>query len=171
VSDAQALDRLAASDITALTERATAATFYRGDLTAEEIEANRRVVRISADTALAAAGNEHQLLTVAFVDGAFAGYMIATVHATDSRELDWLMVDPAFHGRGVADALMQAGVDWLGRDRPMWLNVLQHNERAISFYRRHGFDVDPQARTEHLIPHFVMRRPGTYSLDSPGHAF
>lgn len=151
----------------ALTERATAATFYRGDLNAEEIEANRRVVRISAGTALGAAGNEHQLLTAAFVDGAFAGYMIATVDATDSRELDWLMVDPAFHGRGVADALMQAGVDWLGRDRPMWLNVLQHNERAISFYRRHGFNVDPHARTEHLIPHFVMRRPAdTYAASS-----
>ena len=159
MSDAPALDRIGVSDITALTERATAATFYRGDLNAEEIEANRRVVRISSETALGAAVNEHQLLTVAFVDGAFTGYMIATVHAADSRELDWLMVDPAFHGHGVADALLQAGVDWLGRDRPMWLNVLQHNQRAISFYRRHGFHVDPEARTEHLIPHFVMRRP------------
>ena len=115
-------------------------------------------MRISAETALGAVENDHQLFTAAFIDCAFAGYMIATVHAPDSRELDWLMVDPAFHGRGVADVLMTAGVDWLGRDRPMWLNVLQHNERAIGFYRRHDFEVDPETRTEHLIPHFVMRR-------------
>jgi ribosomal protein S18 acetylase RimI-like enzyme len=116
------------------------------------------VVRISADTALSAVEDNHQIFIAAFVDGAFAGYMIATVHGPDSRELDWLMVDPAFHGQGVADELMKAGVEWLGRDRPMWLNVLQHNERAIGFYRRHDFEVDLDARTEHLIPHFVMRR-------------
>lgn len=159
LNDADALNHIGAADITALTQRATEATFYRNDLRPDEVEANRRVVRISAETALGAIENENQLFTAAFVDGKFAGYMIATVHAPDNRELDWLMVDPAFHGRGVADALMRAGVEWLGRDRPMWLNVLQHNERAIGFYRRHDFHVDPDARTDHLIPHFVMRRP------------
>ena len=116
------------------------------------------MVRICAETALGAVANAHQHFAAAFVDGQFAGYVISTVHAPDSRELDWLMVDPAFHGSGVADELMNVGVDWLGRDRPMWLNVLQHNHRAMGFYRRHGFEVDPEARTEHLIPHFVMRR-------------
>ena len=71
-------------------------------------------MRISAETALRASANESQLLTAAFVDGAFAGYVIATVHDPDDRELDWLMVDPPFHGSGVAEALMRAGVDWLG---------------------------------------------------------
>ena len=145
LKDAEAFERIGADDITALTQRATDATFYRDDLRPDEIEANRRVVRICADTALGAVANDHQ-------------FLISTIHAPDSRELDWLMVDPAFHGRGVADVLMQAGVDWLGRDRPMWLNVLQHNHRAIGFYNRQGFQVDPDARTEHLIPHFVMRR-------------
>ena len=141
-----------------MTERATGATFYRDDLRPDEIEANRRVVRISAETALSAIWNAHQHFAAALVEERFAGYVISTVHAQDSRELDWLMVDPAFHGSGVADALMCAGVDWLGRDRPMWLNVLQHNHRAIGFYRRHDFEVDREARTKHLIPHFVMRR-------------
>jgi len=159
LKDAEALDRIGADDVTSLTQRATDATFYRDDLTPDEIEANRRVVRICADTALGAVANDHQFFAAAFVDGNFAGYVISTIHAPDSRELDWLMVDPAFHGSGVADLLMQAGVDWLGRDRPMWLNVLQHNHRAIGFYNRQGFEVDPDARTEHLIPHFVMRRP------------
>ncbi|WP_395622781.1 GNAT family N-acetyltransferase [Sphingomonas daechungensis] len=152
------MEGIGGDDITALTERATNATFYRDDLRPDEIEANRRVVRISAEAALGAIRNSHQFFAAAFVDGAFAGYVISTVHASDSRELDWLMVDPAFHGNGVADALMSAGVDWLGRDRPMWLNVLQHNRRAVRFYEKHDFAIDPDARTEHLIPHFIMRR-------------
>jgi ribosomal protein S18 acetylase RimI-like enzyme len=161
LDDSAALQRIGAEKITALTERATAATFYRDGLTPAELDANRRVVLISAETALGACANDHQRFTAAFVGDRFAGYVISTVHALESRELDWLMVDPDFHGSGVADSLMRAGVDWLGTDRPMWLNVLQHNDRAVCFYRRHGFEVDPHGRTEHLIPHYIMRRQPT----------
>ena len=115
-------------------------------------------MRIAAETALGACANEHQLFTAAFVGEEFAGFMIATVHAPDDRELDWMMVDPAFHGSGVANALMRTGMDWLGMDRPMWLNVIQHNERAVRFYQKHGFEVDAATKTEHVIPHFIMRR-------------
>ena len=159
MNDAAALGRIAAADITSLTERATGATFYVDGLRPDQVESNRRVVRIAAETALGACANEHQLFTAAFVGKEFAGYMIATVHAPDDRELDWMMVDPAFHGSGVADALMRSGMEWLGEDGPMWLNVIQHNERAVRFYRKHGFEVDDAAKTDHVIPHFIMRRP------------
>ena len=142
-----------------LTERATAATFYVDGMTPDQLESNRRIVRIAADTVLRACESEHQLFTAAFVGQEFAGYMIATVHAADDRELDWMMVHPDFHGNGVADALMRSGMDWLGADRPMWLNVIQHNERAVRFYRKHGFEVDQAMKTEHVVPHFIMRRP------------
>lgn len=69
------------------------------------------------------------------------------------------MVHPDHHGSGVAGALMEAGVAWLGADKPLWLNVLRYNERAIRFYRRFGFEIDPQATTTHVIPHWIMRRP------------
>jgi ribosomal protein S18 acetylase RimI-like enzyme len=146
--------------VTALTRRATDSTFYAEGLSPEQLASLERVVRISADTALAARASDGQLFTAAFVGGSFAGYMIATVHAPDDRELDWMMVDPAFHGSGVADVLMRAGMEWLGIDRPMWLNVIQHNERAIRFYRKHGFEVDAGTRTDHTVPHFIMRRGG-----------
>jgi ribosomal protein S18 acetylase RimI-like enzyme len=158
LNDAAALERIGRIEITALTDNATGATFYTDDLTPEQVEANKRVVSIAADTALAAVANAHQLFTAAFVESEFAGYMIATVHARDDRELDWLMVDPAFHGRGIADALMRAGMDWLGTGRPMWLNVIRHNDRAIRFYRKHGFEVDHDAEIERIVPHFIMRR-------------
>ena len=123
--------------------------------------ANRRIVAISAGTALGAIASPDRHFAAAFVGDAFAGYVIATLHAPDDRELDWMMVHPDFHGRGVAAALMEAGIAWLGADRPMWLNVIRHNERAIRFYRKYGFEIDPDARTDHVVPHAIMRRaPG-----------
>ena len=158
LSNAEASQRIRRKEIRALTERATASTYYADGLSDQEIESIRRVEGMAADTVIAASASDRQHFVAAFVDGSFAGYMIATVHGPDDRELDWLMVDPAFQGQGVADALVLAGVEWLGANRPMWLNVIQHNERAIRFYRRHGFDVDPATKTRHRIPHFIMRR-------------
>jgi hypothetical protein len=40
----------------------------------------------------------------------------------------------------------------------MWLNVVRHNARAIGFYRKHGFDIDPDAECQHVMPHWIMRR-------------
>ena len=165
--DRQAADRAGADAITALTEAATRATFYREDLTGEQIASNRRIVAISAATCLAAVSNDHQRFAAAFVGDVFAGYVIATVHAPDSLELDWMMVHPDFHGTSVAGALMEAGIGWLGEDRPLWLNVIRHNERAIRFYRKFGFEIDPAAVTDHVIPHAIMRRvPGAIKMSS-----
>jgi ribosomal protein S18 acetylase RimI-like enzyme len=158
VEDGTALERIGPEDIGALTEAATRATFYADGLTPAQVAANRRIVAISGETCLAAMRNANQRFVAAFAAGAFAGYVIATVHAADDLELDWLMVHPDFHGSGVAAALMRTGIDWLGAERPVWLNVIRHNRRAITFYRKFGFEIDPAARTDHVIPHAIMRR-------------
>lgn len=158
--DAAALARTTLDEITAVTERATAATYYSNDLTPTQVAANRRIVAISAEACTDAAAAAHQRLAGAFVQGRLAGYVIATRHAGDDRELDWLMVDPDFHGSGQAGLLMQAGLDWLGSDQPVWLNVIRRNARAIAFYERFGFRIDPEAETTHAIPHWIMRRGG-----------
>jgi len=145
--------------ITELTEAATGATFYTEALSPEQIAANRRIVAIAAEDCFTAASSDRQHFAAAFVDGAFAGYVIATLHGEEDRELDWLMVHPRFHGTPVSAALMEAGIAWLGADRALWLNVIRHNERAIRFYRRFGFEIDPEARTNHVVPHAIMRRP------------
>ena len=66
------------------------------------------------------------------------------------------MVHPSAHGSGLAAALMAEGIDWLGADRPMWLTVIQHNQRAIRFYRKFGFEIDPTA-----APRSPGARPGS----------
>lgn len=63
------------------------------------------------------------------------------VRARHPAELARLYVDRAWHGRGVAVALMDACLaqsrDW-GCDGT-WLGVWHRNPRAIAFYERHGF--------------------------------
>jgi ribosomal protein S18 acetylase RimI-like enzyme len=158
-ADADALLRTSAEEITELTRRSTGATYFAEGLQADEIAFIERVVRIAGDSVTAAARNPHQHVVTAMSGDRLAGFVIATAHAEDSRELDWLMVDPDFHGSPIASDLMRSGMAWLGKDRPMWLNVVRHNERAIRFYRKHGFEIDPEAVCAHVMPHWIMRRP------------
>lgn len=159
VDGRDALARIAPGDIARLTEAATNATFYRDDLSPEQRAANRRIVDISEATSRAASERENQNFAAAFVGPRFAGYVIATRHSESDLELDWLMVHPDFHGTDVAASLMQHGIAWLGATNSIWLNVIRHNERAIRFYRRFGFEIDPAAKTAHIVPHVIMRRP------------
>lgn len=158
VVDADALARIGEGEIEALTRAATNATFYGPPLNDDQLAANRRIATISTATCEEAAQSEAQVFVAAFIDGRFTGYVIGTRHAGLGNELDWLMVHPDFHGTPVSAALMDAGMDWLGRDAPMWLTVIQHNARAIRFYEKFGFAIDRQAKTHHIVPHFIMRR-------------
>jgi len=156
--DAEALERTSAEEISNLTRRATGATYHAEGLSKDELAFIERVIRIAPNCVAEAARNPHQHLVVSILDGRLAGFVIATVHAKTNRELDWLMVDPAFHGGGIASPLMCAGMAWLGKDQAMWLNVVRHNQRAIQFYRKHGFEIDPEAVCAHVMPHVIMKR-------------
>jgi ribosomal protein S18 acetylase RimI-like enzyme len=157
----EALAALAPGSIVALTEQATRATFYTDGLTTEQVRANQRIPAMSAQAFLDAAVADHQHLAVAFHAGLLAGFMIATRHATGDHELDWLMVHPRAHGSGLAAALMAEGIDWLGADQPMWLTVIRHNQRAIHFYRKFGFEIDRAALLDRPVPTWIMRRQAT----------
>jgi ribosomal protein S18 acetylase RimI-like enzyme len=153
-----AVARTSRSEISALTERGTQANYVSEHPSEEDLSFIARVIRIAPDSVAAAALNSHQHLVAAFVDDSLAGFVIATVHAPENRELDWLFVDPPHHGSGIAAELMTAGMAWLGTDKPMWLNVVRHNERAIAFYRKFGFEIDATAHCGHPMPHWIMRR-------------
>lgn len=158
LTDADALARIGAGEIEALTRGATYVTFYGAPLSHDQLAANRRIAAISTATCEEAVQSEAQVFVAAFLEGRFAGYVVGTRHAGLGNELDWLMVHPDFHGTKVSAALMDAGMDWLGRDAPMWLTVIQHNTRAIRFYEKFGFAIDRDAKTSHVVPHYIMRR-------------
>ncbi len=158
VAGREALERAGHEAIVALTDAATRSTYYADWMNAAQRDSIARVVTLAVPACTAAAAGPNGHFIAAFVGGDFAGFVIATLHAEEDRELDWLMVDPRFHGTGVAAALMEAGLAWLGTDRPMWLNLVRHNERARRFYRRFGFETDPATTLDRVIPTDVMRR-------------
>ena len=163
--DADAMTRTSAAEIAALTDAATRSTYYRDGLGPEQIAAIQRIVHISADTCATAAASENQRLVCAFVEGRLGGFLIATRHAADSREIDWMMVHPDHHGLSIAAALMRAGIDWLDPRQPQWLTVVIHNDRAINFYRKFGFEIDTLFTPRKAIDQWIMRRPAGVALD------
>jgi ribosomal protein S18 acetylase RimI-like enzyme len=58
-----------------------------------------------------------------------------------SVELISMWVAPFARGRGVSDALVDAVIEWAREQQAsrVALGVLEGNERAAAFYRRHGF--------------------------------
>ena len=157
-TDREATAGLEARDVVELTDRATRATFYTGRLTAEQVDANRRIAPLSGQVFFEAAASEAQHLAAAFAGERLAGFMIATRHGAEDLELDWLMVDPHHHGTGLAGSLMEAGLNWLGSERDIWLTVIKRNRRAIGFYRRFGFEIDRTAELDRVVPTWIMRR-------------
>lgn len=63
------------------------------------------------------------------------------VAAAQPGELQRLYVAGEWHGLGVAQTLMKAGLDAIqpGGSDLVWLGVWEHNPRAIAFYRKLGF--------------------------------
>lgn len=80
-----------------------------------------------------------------------AGAIVAVAHADAALEpgapatleLKTLYVLDAAKGSGLADALLHRAI---GEDVPAYLWVIDGNERAVTFYERHGFEADGETR-------------------------
>lgn len=115
--------------------------------------------------------NPDYVTLFAEVDGVAAGFAQVRHHAAPACvagpapvEVHRFYVERAWHGRGVAAALMAAClavVRELG-GRTAWLSVWERNPRAVAFYGKQGFApvgttvfwVGPDKQTDH-----VMARP------------
>lgn len=67
---------------------------------------------------------------------------------------------PDLTGRGLGTSLVQAALDLIGRrwdTRPIWLDVLPWNERAIRVYEEHGF-----VRGDVYLRHFADGGQNTF---------
>lgn len=71
-----------------------------------------------------------------------AGPAPGAVQGPSPVELKRLYVSRAWHGRGVAQALMDAALDAARARgaRTVWLGVWEKNPRAVAFYRKCGFE-------------------------------
>ena len=59
-------------------------------------------------------------------------------------ELEKLFVEPVLHGNGIGARLLEFAAE--RGTRQLW--ALEKNERAINFYRRHGFSVSDEKKYE-----------------------
>lgn len=74
----------------------------------------------------------------------------------EALELAMLYVLDEVKGSGLADALLQTAIG----DAPAYLWTLLGYERAIGFYRRHGFALDGLSRpAEHLVNTDLVKPP------------
>lgn len=78
-------------------------------------------------------------------------------------ELSRLYVREAWHGRGPAFALMDAGLEDARRRRArsLWLQAWEQNPRALAFYRAHGFREAGRTVVTfggEPLPHLVLTR-------------
>ncbi len=80
---------------------------------------------------------------LAFESGAPIGIMALyrNEDGGDSGELLQVWVDPAYKGKGVATAILDAVFEWAGRNgfRTIIATVAQGNDRALKFYKKSGF--------------------------------
>jgi ribosomal protein S18 acetylase RimI-like enzyme len=65
----------------------------------------------------------------------------ACVSSRQAGEIRRFYVDASWHGKGIAQALMQGCLEALQArgSRAVWLGVWEHNPRASAFYRKWGF--------------------------------
>lgn len=107
-------------------------THYREDVQAAEIRDPDRITLVCE------------------IDGGLVGYAQlrcksapSCVAGSKPAEIQRLYVDRAWHGKGVAQALMSSLLA-SARNRnadAIWLGVWERNPRAISFYAKSGFSV------------------------------
>lgn len=93
--------------------------------------------------------NARRTCLLAEQDGRLVGYAVImdgaahdSVVADHPIEVERFYVDHAWHGRGIAGALMAAIIrvaTACGGDA-LWLGVWERNARAIRFYRKWGFE-------------------------------
>jgi ribosomal-protein-alanine N-acetyltransferase len=92
-------------------------------------------------------------------EGEVRGYLIADFENTTAH-LSRIAIDPFYHNRGYATALLSDAIEKATRNRVnlMTVNTQESNSASLSFYRKFGF-----TPTNELIPvyqHSPCNPPG-----------
>ena len=151
-------------DFVSLNERAAEtilSAFDHPDLTAVQRAENQRVVAMTQQSCLAAVKDANCEVFVATSAGRLAGFVIVAAetepHAENWFEIGWFVVFSEFQGRGVAQGLMEAALEWVGANS-VQLGVIHCNARAAAFYEKYGFEDTGQLIEGHEIPRKLMVR-------------
>jgi ribosomal protein S18 acetylase RimI-like enzyme len=128
---------------------------YPGIITQRQIDA-MLADRYSPQLILAQLDQPRHIWLIARTEGVIRGF--AHAYQEDGAcKLDKLYVDPSRQRYGVGGALFDAirGFALQHRTQRLWLQVNRHNSRAISAYRKYGFEI-VEARVFDIGDGFVM---------------
>jgi ribosomal protein S18 acetylase RimI-like enzyme len=75
---------------------------------------------------------------VAENEGKIIGFCTAANEKGNGRILA-IYVLPEHQRKGIGHQLITKGLEWLGWDKKIYINVVEYNSSAINFYKRHGF--------------------------------
>ncbi len=100
-------------------------------------------------------------------DGVIGGYCVSRKLGL-LNTIDYAHVLPEFQGNGYGRKLASRAIEWLGDDRPIWIEVAKHNERGKKFWERLGFVMTraeakkPKVMSSGIVlPHIEMvKEPG-----------
>ncbi|NUS22272.1 MAG: GNAT family N-acetyltransferase, partial [Mesorhizobium sp.] len=94
-------------------------------------------------------------------DGSIAGYAMAAMDKKGDVMLDRLHIEPQAFGSGLAVDLLHAVLAAHAGIPSIALEVIEGNDRAIAFYRKHGFEVVERRDAAHGVgghASLIMRR-------------
>ena len=132
--------------------------FYTPGLTKEEIRSNKHIIQMAYRCLIEATEVTDQEVFVAQVDNQLAGFAILKGLMTEIPELDWLIVARGFHGKGVAQCLMNKVLSHITSGKKLKLEVIHFNERAKAFYHKYGFIDTGVISRKLVIPRSIMVR-------------
>jgi ribosomal protein S18 acetylase RimI-like enzyme len=95
-------------------------------------------------------------------DGSIAGYAMAEMDENGDVMLDRLHIDNSEFGTGLAADMLHAVFAAHSGIPSIALEVIEGNDRALAFYRKHGFEVVERRPASHDAEghaSFIMRRP------------
>ena len=76
-------------------------------------------------------------------NGKVVGYCQTEKHEIENH-VNALYLDPMYRGKNVGSTIFRKALEELGNEKPVGLEVVNYNERAIEFYKRFGFeDIGP----------------------------
>lgn len=77
---------------------------------------------------------------VAEIDNVIVGLVRTKKHEDGSGELKSIYLHPDYIGMGIGAELMKTALDWLKDCSKVLVKCASYNERAISFYKKFGFE-------------------------------
>ncbi|MBM9537555.1 GNAT family N-acetyltransferase [Desulfobulbus alkaliphilus] len=145
-------------DIENFVADAISKTYYRDDLQSDELQSHDDLVKSAPESLTKALAADDQKVFVAEVSGDLAGFLVLINLRAEAPELDWFIVARKFHGKGIAQAMMDVALASLSRYKQVRLGVIYYNTRAQNFYKKYGFSDTGQIMGSYLIPRILMVR-------------